>query len=78
MDDFYIDKKGLAAYFEMQWLDKLRESGVTEQLDSKSKRVPDSFISSDHSQNVARFVINTLAYENISPKTIIEIRCFSR
>ncbi|MEZ9408243.1 hypothetical protein AB4201_00585, partial [Vibrio lentus] len=60
MDDFYIDKKGLAAYFEMQWLDKLRESGVTEQLYSKSKRVPDSFISSDHSQNVARFVINTL------------------
>lgn len=73
MDDFYIDKKGLASYFEMQWLDKLRESGVTEQLESKSKRVPDSFISSEHSQNVARFVINVLGYENLSPKTVIEI-----
>ncbi|KAB0460093.1 SAM-dependent methyltransferase, partial [Vibrio chagasii] len=54
MDDFYIDPKGLAAYYEVQWLDKLRLSGVSEQFESKSKYVPESFISSNHTQSVAK------------------------
>lgn len=73
MDDFYIDKKGLAAYFEMQWLDKLRESGVTLPLDSKSKSVPDSFIASDHAKNVSQFIVSTLSREEVFPETVIEV-----
>lgn len=73
MDDFYIDQKGLAAYYEIQWLDKLRLNGTTEQLDSKSRRVPDSFILSNHSQNVARFIIDTLDAKRISLKNIVEV-----
>ena len=76
VDDFYIDQKGLeglAAYYEIQWLDKLRLNGVTEQLESKSKRVPDSFISSSHSKNIAQFVIETLDAKGIYPKNVVEV-----
>lgn len=73
MDDFYLDEKGLAAYYEMQWFDKLRESGVVEKLESKSKRVPDSFISSEYTKNVAQFIIKAIRDENVSPKKIIEV-----
>lgn len=65
MDDFYIDPKGLAAYYEVQWLDKLRLSGVSEQFESKSKYVPESFISSNHTQGVAKFIIDALEAESI-------------
>lgn len=73
MDDFYLDQKGLAAYYEMQWLDKLRENGVFEPLESKSKSVPDSFISSEHPQQVSRFIINTLRDGDVSPEKVIEV-----
>ncbi|WP_324733713.1 hypothetical protein [Pseudomonas paeninsulae] len=73
MDDFYIDKKGLAAYFEMQWLDKLRDDGVHEVLKSKSKSVPDYFILSDHTSNVARFISSALERDSISPETVLEV-----
>ncbi|MBW3695503.1 SAM-dependent methyltransferase [Vibrio sp. T187] len=73
MDDFYIDQKGLAAYYEMQWFDKLRLNGMTEQLESQSKRVPDSFISSSHSKNVARFIIEALDTGNLYPKNVVEV-----
>jgi len=35
MDDFYLDQKGLAAYFEIQWLDELRGQGLQQVLVSK-------------------------------------------
>lgn len=73
MDDFYIDPKGLAAYYEMQWLDKLRLNGVSEQLESKSRQVPESFISSSHAQSVAQFVIDSLEAENITPINALEV-----
>ncbi|UTV26614.1 methyltransferase-like protein 9 [Photobacterium atrarenae] len=73
MDDFYIDPKGLAAYYEIQWLDKLRLNGVTEQLESKSKHVPESFIESSHTQSVAQFVIEAIEAENIYPKSALEV-----
>ncbi|MBJ7554484.1 hypothetical protein MSP8887_03308 [Marinomonas spartinae] len=73
MDDFYLDQKGLAAYFEMQWLDKLRESGVTEPLESQSKSVPDSFIVSEHSKKVSHFIADVVGNENASPTEVLEV-----
>lgn len=73
MDDFYIDEKGLAAYFEMQWLDFLRENGVNQPLISKSKTVPDSFITSEYTRNVSNFITRTLRDENISPTKVLEV-----
>ncbi|MEJ2765941.1 methyltransferase domain-containing protein [Photobacterium sp. MCCC 1A19761] len=73
MDDFYIDQKGLAAYYEIQWLDKLRLNGVTEQLESKSRHVPESFIYSTHTQSVAQFIIEALEAENIAPNSALEV-----
>ncbi|MGY3914045.1 SAM-dependent methyltransferase [Aeromonas australiensis] len=73
MDDFYIDQKGLAAYYEVQWLDKLRLSGVSEQFESKSKYVPESFISSNHTQSVAKFIIDSLEAESINPIGALEV-----
>nr|WP_275440585.1 SAM-dependent methyltransferase [Vibrio sp. Of7-15] len=63
----------MAAYYEVQWLDKLRSSGVSEQLESKSKYVPDSFISSNHTQNVAKFIIDSLEAESINPINALEV-----
>ena len=73
MDDFYIDEKGLAAYFEMQWLDFLRENGVTQPLFSKSKSVPEWFISSDYAKNVSKFIAKTLSGEDMLPTTVLEV-----
>lgn len=73
MDDFYIDEKGLAAYFEIQWLDYLREHGVTQPLISKSKSVPDSFISTDYAKKVSSFITRTLKCENTAPTTVLEV-----
>jgi len=73
MDDFYIDEKGLAAYFEIHWLDKLREFDITDTLESKSKVVPDSFVSSDYSLAVAHFIKQTLKEKSISPQNVLEI-----
>lgn len=73
MDDFYIGDKGLAAYFEMQWLDFLRENGVSEPLISKSKSVPDSFISSEYARNVSKFITRTLTCASTSPSNVLEV-----
>lgn len=73
MDDFYIDQKGLAAYFELQWLDKLRDDGVKERLHSKSRSVPDSFVSCDYSKAVACFIRDAFERASISPETILEV-----
>ena len=73
VEDFYIDHKGLAAYFEIQWLDKLRQNGVSKPLDSQSKAVPDWFVSSSHSKDVAQFVVEALGSENLSPKSLLEV-----
>lgn len=73
MDDFYVDQKSLAAYFEMQWLDKLRECGVREDLVGKSGTIPDSYIFSDYTKNVACFISSTVNKYSISPQTVLEV-----
>ncbi|WP_104401575.1 SAM-dependent methyltransferase [Vibrio penaeicida] len=73
MDDFYLEKKWLAAYFEIQWLDKLREIGIDETLENQSKFVPDSFVFSEHSKKVSTFIADTLCYINHYPETALEV-----
>lgn len=73
MDDFYLDETGLAAYFEMQWLDKLRANGVHEPLESQSKTVPDRFILTSHAPYVANLIAQTLKAHHISPNSLLEI-----
>ncbi|MFM2485205.1 methyltransferase domain-containing protein [Celerinatantimonas yamalensis] len=73
MDDFYLEQKMLAAYFEMQWLDKLRDDGIDERLKSESKFVPDSFITSDYPQNIAEFIKRAAADGSIAPRTVLEV-----
>lgn len=73
MDDFYIDKKGLAAYFEIEWLDKLRELGVEDPLESKSKAVPDSFVASNYNNQIDGFINQTFEEHAFAPNSVLEI-----
>ncbi len=73
MDDYYLDEKGLAAYFEAQWLDKVREAGFEEPLQSCSKQVPDSFIQSPFFVSIAELINNSLAKTKLMPETMLEV-----
>jgi hypothetical protein len=73
VDDYYLDEKGLAAYFEVQWLDKVREAGFAEPLQSSSKQVPDSFIQSPFFVSTAELINNSLAEAKLMPVTMLEV-----
>ena len=46
---------------------------MSKPLDSQSKSVPDWFVSSSHSKDVAQFVVEALGSENLSPKSLLEV-----
>lgn len=69
-DDFYLDEKGLASYFEAAWLNKFRELGFTQPLESKSKRVPETYIDSPYFCEVAKWIS---ASAPPSPQSLLEI-----
>lgn len=73
MKDFYLDERGLASYFEVQWLDKVRESGFIEPLQSCSKSVPDSFIASPFFQAAAEFIDSGLSKTMLVPRNLLEV-----
>lgn len=65
LDDFYLDERGLASYFECSWLDKFRELGNTTPLTSASGCIPEEFIGSKFFTNVANLVFDN-ARDNLS------------
>ncbi|GLQ74047.1 methyltransferase domain-containing protein [Vibrio penaeicida] len=73
MDDFYLEKKWLAGYFEIEWLDKLRELGIDTPLESRSKNVPDKFVFSEHSRKTSALIADAVSNANISPETFLEV-----
>ena len=73
MEDFYIDERGLASYFEAQWLDKLRELGCKDKLQSKSKLVPDSFIQSPFFSDVSQFIYQCCQQIPLHPENMLEV-----
>ena len=72
-NDDYIDERGLASYFEAQWLDKLREIGYHEILQSKSKLVPDRFIESSFFREVSNFIGDCCIEAELIPENMLEI-----
>ena len=73
MEDYYLDERGLASYFEAQWLDKVRESGFTEPLLANSKQVPDSFIASLFFLAAADFIDVGLSKASLAPTNLLEV-----
>tara|TARA_R110001599_G_scaffold169700_2_gene359689 strand:+ start:890 stop:1669 length:780 start_codon:yes stop_codon:yes gene_type:complete len=73
MEDYYLDERGLASYFEAQWLDKVRESGFTELLLANSKHVPDSFVASPFFLEAADFIEAGLAKASLAPTNLLEV-----
>ncbi|GHA60648.1 SAM-dependent methyltransferase [Photobacterium aphoticum] len=73
MDDYYCDKRGLAAYFEAMWLDKVRALGVDEPLSSASKTVPDSYIISPFYPAASQFIIACCQRAALTPHTYLEV-----
>ena len=71
--DYYVDEKGLAMFFEIQWLDKLREFGNKNVLQSKSKWVCDDFIVTKHFSDVANHINQSLQNHNIKPTSMLEV-----
>lgn len=69
-DDFYIDEKGLASYFEAAWLSKFRELGFIQPLASKSKPVPETYIDSPYFRDVAQWIS---ANATVAPQSLLEI-----
>ena len=72
-DDFYIDEKGLAAYFEAAWFGKFQALGQVHSLASKSKTVPDAYIDSPYFRDVSAFIANCCQRQKISPKDLLEV-----
>lgn len=52
MEDFYLNSRGLAGYFEAQWFDKFVEDKQIDAITSESKLVPLSFAKSSHCSQV--------------------------
>ncbi len=44
MEDFYLNSRGLAGYFEAQWFDKFVEDKQIDAITSESKLVPLSLL----------------------------------
>lgn len=73
MEDFYLNQRGLASYYEAQWLDHLLEKGLIGELTSQSKKVPFSFIQSSHCIEVASFIEHAVRKAGIMPKSLLEV-----
>ncbi|MGF1686155.1 SAM-dependent methyltransferase [Photobacterium japonica] len=73
MDDYYCDKRGLAAYFEAMWLDKVRELGIEDTLSSVSKTVPDSYIMSPFYSAASAFILDCCEKAGLTPQTYLEV-----
>ncbi|KLV08930.1 hypothetical protein ABT56_01610 [Photobacterium aquae] len=72
MDD-YCDKRSLAAYFEAQWLDKIREMGDSTLLNSASRTIPDNFVQSPFYLQVCDFIHSCIAQTGSSPRSFLEV-----
>lgn len=72
-DDFYLDERGLASYFECSWLDKFRELGNHTPLTSASGSIPEEFIDSPFFRTVADFVFDRTREFIGSPQNMLEI-----
>ncbi len=73
MNDYYVDDRGLAMFFETHWLDVLRDHGNQSVLESKSRHVSDRFIISNHFNEVAQSINNSLLINNIHPQKLLEV-----
>ncbi|MGB4249030.1 MAG: hypothetical protein WBJ75_15060 [Pseudohongiellaceae bacterium] len=73
LDDFYLDERGLASYFECSWLDKFRELGNTTSLTSASGSIPEEFIGSPFFTKVADFVFDNARRYLSSSQDMLEI-----
>lgn len=73
LDDFYLDERGLASYFECSWLDKFRELGNTTPLTSASGSIPEEFIGSTFFTNVANFVFDNAREYLSASQDMLEI-----
>lgn len=72
-DDFYLDERGLASYFECSWLSKFRELGNSTPLTSASGKIPEDFIDSPFFTKVADFVFDNTKEFLPYPKDMLEI-----
>lgn len=71
-DDFYLDERGLASYFEASWLDRFRDLGNQIPLTSASRIIPEKFIHSPFFVEVAKFAFDKT--QHLSPPTnLLEI-----
>lgn len=72
-DDFYLDDRGLASYFEASWLSKFRELGTTTPLTSASGNVPEHFLDSPFFTAVVTFLIDSTKERLTTPVKMLEI-----
>lgn len=72
-DDFYLDERGLASYFESSWLSKFRELGNATPLTSVSGKIPEDFIDSPFFTTVADFVFDCTRGCLADPQSMLEI-----
>jgi len=71
--DYYVDDKGLAMFFETHWLDKVRELGNHSQLNSNSRHVSDDFIIIRHFNEVADHIQKTFKQYHFKPSSLLEV-----
>jgi len=72
-EDYYVDEKGLAMFFELHWLDKVRELGNHSHLKSKSRHVSDDFIVTRHFEEIAQNMQNVFIQNNFNPQNLLEV-----
>ncbi|ELA9310863.1 methyltransferase domain-containing protein [Vibrio parahaemolyticus] len=73
MEDFYLNSRGLAGYFEAQWFDKFVEDKQVDAITSESKLVPLSFAKSSHCSQVADFITQAVSKNGKSPHALLEV-----
>ncbi|TON59411.1 SAM-dependent methyltransferase, partial [Vibrio parahaemolyticus] len=73
MEDFYLNSRGLAGYFEAQWFDKFVEDKQVDAITSESKLVPLSFAKSSHCSQVADFITQAVSKNGKPPHALLEV-----
>ncbi|MDF4782058.1 SAM-dependent methyltransferase, partial [Vibrio parahaemolyticus] len=73
MEDFYLNSRGLAGYFEAQWFDKFVEDKQIDAITSESKLVPLSFAKSSHCSQVADFITQAVSKNGKPPHALLEV-----
>lgn len=72
-EDYYVDDIGLAMFFEIHWMDKIRELGNNAHLESSSRHVNDDFIVTKHFREIADCINTSLTQNDIKPHGLLEV-----